>query len=487
MNYFLSLHAPALRGNAFIRDVSLRIAKWRRSTRRLGGFWLGRGQYLGSLDEQVEMFLTLLGYEIWESASASMTWQGLITQMELTAGDLVWKRSLLDVANHVRAIYSSIGNNQLTNGGGESGVWAGYNSPTLVEQSTAWRTEGAYSIHINAGGASKGAYVQQNISITKRTPYDMRLSVKLVSGLWMLVVARTDTGQALTEMQTNEVGETVMRCSIPDINEYTGTVNIWIETIGGTGEIYCDAGVFQRGPMRAESAIYEDATSQSEFGKIETVLLKAGMTTAAANSECQTYLQEHAWPRSLAPDDLSMRAALPIGRKARDPQLLVVASGYWSTLNFRHSPITGTDEASDHVTALVNASEFISPGLIETNTMTFQIEQRAPVKVGDTLREIAEAGDAGGNKWGVGVYENRRLEYTKIPEELSYRYRDGKLWNAGGAEVEPWLVRPGWIYLDEAPIRQAFASDSVIDDPHWMYAEEVEFEAPDKVRFRRAR
>lgn len=485
MGFGLKLYDRVRRGNAFIRDVTENLKGWQRSIRDPGGFWMGSARYEGTEEDKMHLFLNGLLYEMREADGGRATWEGVIAEMELSVGEMVWRRSIWNVANALRTIYSSIGDNLLTNGGGESGNWTAYNGGA-PSQYTGWRTEGTYSIRIVAAAASRGAYIQQGVSVAARTPYDLRVTVNLISGLWLLVVARTDNGQALAEMQTATAGEEVLRLSIPDSNEYAGTVNIWIETVGGAGEIYCDAAVFQRGPIRAETGWYEDAASQAEFGRVEEMLLRAGMTVTAANNEAATRLREKAWPKSLPPDEFEAEFAVELRRSLNvGVGLSLTMMGHFGTMNFRHSLLKGTDEATNHVNALLAGAEFVSAGVIQSNTMQYQIEARAPVKIGDTLVEIAEAGDASGQRWSLGVFEGRRLDYMQTPQELGYRYLRGRLLDAHSGHIDPWRVRPGWVLLEDAPVGPGFPSVYASDNPRWVYANEVEFEAPDKIRFRR--
>jgi len=474
------------RGNRFIRDVTAAIGHtWRRSIRSYGGFWVGTCKLAGSTTELLDIFLNGLMYEIREVDAGLITWEGIISEMSVTIGKQRWVRSIFEVFNAMRSIYSSIGNSMLTNGGGESGVWTGYNAPTTLEQSTAWRTQGTYSIHIVAGADDRGAYVQQNVAITAKTPYDARLSCNVVSGTWQLAIVRADTGALLADAQTDEVGEIVLRCRVSDGNDFAGNVHMRIATVGATGEIYCDAGVFQRGAIRAETAWAEDIPSQEEFGRIEEVLLRAGMTTSAANAEVQTLLQTRAWPRSMPADEFQANFERALLQAEGPARLDITVAGYFATLNFIHTLLAGTDGASDHVNALVAESAFVTARLVETNTMPFQIDDRAPERLGDTLLDIARAGDASGNRWNIGVYEGRALDYGMANTGLSYHYRNGTLLSEAQTPVQPWLARPGWVRLDDAPVAPGFDSSNIFDDPRWLFAEEVEFQMPDQLRFRR--
>jgi hypothetical protein len=307
----------------------------------------------------------------------------------------------------------------------------------------------------------------------------MRLSVKVVSGTWQLVIAHAaDHTLVLGSAEISDVGESVIEAMISDASTYSGNVDIWIASTVATGEIYCDAGVFQRGPMRAESDIHEDTTSQSEYGRIEQVLLRAGMKTIAANNEVESYLHRHVWPRSLPPSEVQLLRESEI-------TLTMFLTGYGATLNFRNATVTGTDTCYNHVNALTAASEFVTAGYLQANANYYQIEQRTPVKVLDTLQQIADSGDGDGARWSIGVFENKKLCYEKVSNAIKYHFRNGKFYTVSNRIVDPVALRPGWVYLDDSPTRAAFAGESMIDDRNVAYMDEVEFIAPNTVSWHR--
>src|SRR3990172_5002780 len=164
MSYSLILRDPIKHGTKTLLDGSLRILDWRRSIKRIGGFWSGSGRLFGSEVELSYLFYSGLFGDLLETDGGLVTWNGYVADMTLKRGIYTQRRSTLDMANSIRVVYTSIGDNLLTNGGGESGAWASYNG-AVVTQSAAWHVEGLYSIRVQAGGASRGAYIQQNLSI----------------------------------------------------------------------------------------------------------------------------------------------------------------------------------------------------------------------------------------------------------------------------------------------------------------------------------
>lgn len=478
----IHFYAPVLRGNGYLRDATRYVRSWSHVIRRRGGFWSAEAQYEDARERMLDLFANGLMLDVRRTREGLTCWHGFLSAMELELDGATWQRSIFDVANRIKSLYTNIAPNLLTNGGGESGAWTGYNSPTTVEQSTAWKTDGTYSIHIVAGAASKGAWIQQTITIAARTVYDLKVSVKIESGTWLLAVVRDDTDEGLAEAQTNDAGEAVLMCSIADTNEYSGDVSIRIETVGATGEIYCDAGEFVRAPQQAETGLAEDTLSQAEYGRIEAVLLRAGLTTEAANNEVAAYLRDHAWPRTTPSEEFQIGA---VRAKRAQPKLTLSLSGYWATLAFLHAPALVTDDASVLIENLIAPSPYVSVGRIQNNTTQIAIDARAPIKITEALLDIAAASDTTGLAWSIGVYEDRQLVSEPIERRIDYRFVKGQMRDANRALVALECVRPGWMYLEDTPVTVNALSPDGLDDPHWVYIDEVQFEEPDTLRLRK--
>ncbi len=426
--------------------------------------------YDAPLDEQLELFLEGMMREVRETVGGLVTWMGFIGDMRLTLDGVTYTRSLLDRANAVRCIYTRLGDNQFTNGSAESGAWTAYNSPTTLAQSTTWASDGDNSCHIVGDSANDGATIQGGITVVAAKPYEARVSVNLVSGTWKLEIYREDTGASLGSTTEATAGQRVMRATISDTNTFAGTVGVRLYHTTAAGEIYGDGAVFQEGPQRAETSWYHDTASQDEYGRIEDVLLEGGMSDAAANAKAQTELAKRAWPRTLPPRQSREGAALADG-------LELTVYGYAFTLRNRYTERTGTDAASDHVTNVVTDSEFVSTGVIETNSLDFKIDERGPLRVWEILREIALAGDASGNRWVCGVTGRRVFDYQAAETVLAYHYRGGQLLNPASGLMEPWFALPGLARIDEMPVGPGDISGDEADDPRVIYLEEVEFDA----------
>jgi len=134
--------------------------------------------------------MTGLGLELREISGGLITWQGFISELEMTLGGVIWRRAMLPVRNAVKLLFSRTGDTLLTNGDAESGVWTAYTvggTPTIT-QDTTWRTGGTYSMKIVATAGGQGAYVGQSIAISAKTAYLFEVNVKITSSIWLFVV-----------------------------------------------------------------------------------------------------------------------------------------------------------------------------------------------------------------------------------------------------------------------------------------------------------
>lgn len=475
----LNLLDTIKRGSAPLGNVKKALGRtYRRSVRRIGGYYYGTAEWHGEDYEKLEMFQDGMMRQLVESLGGLTTWRGFVAGMVLTLDGQKFERRWDGRANRVKAIYSRIGDNQFTNGGAESGAWTAYNTPTTLEVSTAWYTEGAQSCHIVADSANDGATIQTGITIVAAKAYDCRLSVRLVSGTWKLEIYRTDTGATLASVSENTAGDHTINCSISDTNTYAGAIGVRFYCTDAAGEIYADAGVFQEAPARAETAWSEDADAQDEYGVMEEVLLLAGQSDEDANDKAVTYRKENAWTRARPPSEFDEE--MPASGDDEDGsgvKLEVEFYGDAYTVRNKYSTRTGTDTRSNHVTNLVGDCEFVSAGTIEENLREYFIDTQAPIRIWEILKDIALAGDLNGALWQCGVFGDRLFDYKPVETAILYHARGGKLYHTGGGLVEPWLAVPGYCYVDDLPIGPADLTGDDGDDPHVLFLEEVEFDA----------
>jgi hypothetical protein len=487
-NFSLMLYNSLKRGNGALWNCTDRMLEtWRRSIRAIGGYWIGTAEYKGTRDDLLEMYLDGMLREVREDVGGLITWQGYIAEMELTLNGVRYIRSILPVANAIKVSYTRIGDTMLTNGGAESSAWTvgtggacGWTGAATVTQSTTWVNTGTYSCKIVSPGGVEGAWIEgsgYDLTIVAGVQYDITGVVYAESGSWRISCNRSDTDESLAFDSTNGgLGERLVKMTIPASNTFAGTVDLRV-TSEDTGVIYCDTFAFQLGAVAAQTGWRIDSDSMTEHGRLETVLLEASMTSAAANAKAATTLKKQAWIKSLPPNEFTLIGADLLGET--HDKLSMTVHGYVHTLANKYSLTTGTAAASNHVSAVIGEAEFVTTGGITSNTMQYQIDNRGPIKHWQILMDIIKAGDASGNRWVGGVYGGRMFDYGLADGLIAYRYRGGKFYNAAGGEMEPWFAEPGHLlYLDDAPLGPGQISGNDEDDPHIVFVSEVEMGPP---------
>jgi len=462
------LYESLQRGNAHLWNVKDKVgATWKSRIRSRGGYWTAECLLNDTLDTQEKWFQEALMREIRLTVGGQTVWRGFNAEMELRRHGEVFRRWWGDLHNRVKAYYTRIAENLFTNGSVESGTWTSYGTPTTNEQSTTWKTHGVYSCHLVADEDDDGATIQTGITVVADKRYDCSVQVNIISGTWRMGIYQV--GGAAIDVTTQEgPAQCKMSASIPEDSAYAGDILVRIFTESATGEIYCDEASFREAPVSAETSYYEDADSQVEYGVLEEALLEAGMSDAAANAKAYTTLRESAWPRAKTPNE---------GLIKGQDGLTVTFYGYVFTLRNKFSLLSAAEAASTLVTNVLGEAAYVSAGIIETNSMIYQVEDRGPMRGWEVIKEVVEAGDASGGRWTGGVYADRLFNYQAAANELIGHWRGGELYHMAGGLLEPWYALPGNVYMDDMPLGPADLNGIYADNPRVAFIEEVEFDA----------
>jgi len=235
---------------------------------------------------------------------------------------------------------------------------------------------------------------------------------------------------------------------------------------------YRDAGV------QASTGWAENTDSSDEYGEIQYIDTISEAVAAAATALRDTRLADFAFPRS------RMVGGLEFGGQPREwaaDNLQITVAGYVATMNWRYreSSIAAT-AASTAIADLVDDSEFVLAGVIDTNSMNVDMDCTTPQRLWDAIEDIISQGDASGNRWVGGVYQDRKFNYNQAATEVEYYIRNGILMDRGGSRVIPSLLKPDFIVRNvNAPSGGTPIGGNMWDDPRNAWITEVEFVAPD--------
>lgn len=490
-----TLYNNIQRGNAALWGVSERIRKtWRRSIRAIGGYWLGTCEYRGTRDEMLEMFLEGMMRELREDVGGLVTWEGFIAEMRLTLDGITYIRSMVDLVNAAKLLYTRIGETLLSNGGAESGAWSvasgkgGITGSATVTQTAEWVNTGTYSCKIVSASGIRGANIQgaagatYPITIIANAAYEITGVINVVSGSWRISCNRADNDASLAfDSSRSAIGEKTIKMTIPATNTYAGLVDLRITSENAAGTVYGDSFSFTLAPYQAQTGWHTDADSISEYGRMELASLEIAMSSAAANAKAATIVSKQAWSKSLPPNEFTLIGAdLENESGEAKDKLEMTLHGYVHTLANKYIVLTGTGAASTLITSsITNEAEFIDTGSINTNALSYYIDPRGPIKHWQVLMDIINAGDASGNRWIGGVSAGRLFDYGLADGQVAYRYRGGRFYHSSGGELEPWFAEPGHLlYLDDAPVGPGQISSNLEDDPHVVFVSEVEMGPP---------
>jgi hypothetical protein len=453
-------------------DLTAKFPVWRHSTRAVGGNWQAEGEYVGTPDEMRDFFFNSLGLRLVVSAGGVGYWEGPIVRMEYATKGQTFVRTLEDRANRVKLIYTKVGPQLLANGDVESGAWTAVGTPSTHATTTDWFAKGTTAMHVVTDAADEGTQVEAGVTISASRAYVCSVIVNVVSGTWTLKVLDGSSNVIAQRATDGAAGREWLQCQIPDTNTVT-SVTVRLTADDASREVYADGAVLRSAPTRSETKWYEDTDSIAAHGRIEGIFLEGEMTDTEADNQAQRKLAEHAWPRTRGPE---RGGTLAIERKLED-KLVVTAMGMVWTLGWRHALTDGTDQADNHVAALLDESEFVASAgaLIDTNTAEVLIESSNPVTLWRALEKVIEVGDGAGATWMGGVYPGKEFRFNARPTGTQYDFQNGNLTARGGGDVVLLEVEPGWVLNLDMPLEPTEAGAADEDDPRRLFMKEVWF------------
>ena len=145
--------------------------------------------------------------------------------------------------------------------------------------------------------------------------------------------------------------------------------------------------------------------------------------------------------------------------------------------------IVGIDVGTTKICTLVGESEFVTAGVIETNTVQVQQRFMSPTRVWDGIERLTNVGDTSGNRYVVQVVPGRTLNYQKAATAVFYTIRDGRLFFIDGSAVMPSEVRADRI-ARRADAPSGFQNAGEFADPRNTYIDEMDFIAPGLIRIK---
>jgi len=470
-------------------------------------------------------FNTWIGYVVKESAFGMQAWEGIIYSMQLTLDGAVYEISLMPESwhNNVDVYYSDLAVVDTDQGalsytlhdteqGALSYTTEGADDTftDAGQDFTDWKTtsgDAEYQIDVtNTDGTITWAYLGDEVSNTEILVYT---NIGLTTSGWngqapagltpssynvIRVGSLNDAGQDFGDWETTDAGvDSVYRVQVANSDNTTSwgymgaslaAANILVytsaaratrgwngeDTAGKTPEHYEVITVADYG-VRRDTDWSANDDSVDEYGEMEYIITLSGSQPIPATALRDSNLTEFAWPR-----------ARFIGVADQPDSLTVTCAGFWSTLFWRYWEHSRTAAANTLISDLAGDGEFTTAGRIDANTLVMTADGfPMPQRIADILEWLADKGDAAGNIWKCGIYENRKVIYEQAPTTVDYIWRDGRLLNNAGQAVVPQLLKPGFYVRTESALGavQPPGTSGVWDDPQVAYVDEVEWSRDD--------
>jgi hypothetical protein len=464
-SFTISLYENPIIDDSYLGNFTSHFSSWRHSIRDLGGCWQGEGEFIGSSAEMENFFLANLGKRIRVSSGGIDWYEGQIVEMELVKRGQPFTRTMLEM---------KVGPQLFSNGDVESGAWGSVGTPSTIETTTDWWTRGTTAMHCITDAADEGMEIEAAISISASIAYTCSVILNVVSGTWALKVLQAGTSTVIAQRSTDgSTGRIWLSCEITDDNSQT-SVDVQITADASSRECYADGAILRTAPFRSQTKWHQDADSIRAYGRIEAVILRGEMADDEADGEALKELTDNAWPRTKPPE---RGGTLGVTQMPTQDSLRITCMGLSWSLSWRHALTDGTDQADNHITALVDESELIasSSAVIDANTTETFLEASDPQPLWRLIEKIVVTGDGAGNPWMAGVYPGKEFRFEARPTGTQYEVRGGEVTWLGGGRVPPLEFSPGYCYMVDMPEAPTPAGAADADNPKRVWLSETWF------------
>ena len=432
-------------GSVFDSDLTHYFRNsWSSSKRSSGGYWTGDGTISNISKWKLwQMFDTWIGKRVVEMSYGRVTWEGEITYLELSIDGNVYAQSLDPEIWHNR-------------------VKTQYTYPRIEDTN-----QGIMAYDPDAGNSFQDE--DQNFDDWKTVAGD---------AVYAITVFNDDTtvcsgylGNVFTTTNAND--------SIHVFRDIARSDSGWLgDETAKTPLSYVVNHVLNAG-VQFETAWGEDTGSSDIYGESEYIdVLPDECNSIVADASRDRRLKEHAYPKNIP------SGGLVAGGELGQNQLYMACAGYVFSMNRRfYEDDVEPLAISTQISTLVSASEFITPGTIETNAMEIPIAcGEIPLKIWDQVESFVLAGDASGTRYVGGVGRGRTFDYREAETTAAYSWQRGKLIDDLGHPVEATLIRPDIIVRTGGPFATASVSGNAWNQMNEVYITETEFIAPNGYR-----
>jgi hypothetical protein len=396
-------------GSASPMDITDLARDWSRSIVLQGGDWAGSFS-MPLTKRAFNAFDSWMGCDIAERSGGGVSWGGMVYEMELSQGGVVWRRTFEDMANRIQAQYTN------DNGDDQATAWA-------VIQSSIDRYGTREDILTPTTSLADVATNLTNKHLREHGwPHPVASSFGGEDGLSVSVCGYIFTLNWRHTTQDHELSGTWF------LNGFGDPVPDELYWAGGDLSPYATA--LANAPARY--SVWESYTT----GEI---------TWAYLGPLCIDGAHVPVTHGAVESIKLYTDAALTV------PGYNVIAT----------PPVWGPGWIRDHTWIRTNASRWIGD-IIENDSeflrggIGLQDENRTqvdraqfdiattPARCWEAIQSVVSLGDPDNLPWRIHVGHDRKLHFTPVGTTPNYYYCDNN-WYAdpSGSPVNPWQLRPG--------------------------------------------
>ncbi len=223
-------------------------------------------------------------------------------------------------------------------------------------------------------------------------------------------------------------------------------------------------------------------SSQAKYGILAKVFSVGGIDSSAVAGLQAMLLERYSQPpRS---EDLN----LPGDTGLRYIDLKLECIGYAHLLQkyTYNSTTAGTQNLSAKLAAIVAAEpNALFSSSVTTNTIQVPATQTDDAEAWGLIKSLLALGDASLNRYTFGVYEDRRVTYKPVANNVVYvrPLREGAsvIQDAQGGLLQPWEVRPGSYVLVTDLLPGKPVNSDLNAEQRAIFADTVQYRMPDSL------
>lgn len=234
--------------------------------------------------------------------------------------------------------------------------------------------------------------------------------------------------------------------------------------------------------LRTVTTALDDIVSQAKYGILQGVYSAGNLESGSVTPLQQSLLNRYASPPQS--EDLTLPG--DVLKTMLDVDIECIGFIHLLQKYQYAEAAVGADDLSTVLEAVIDANPnalFLKS--ITSNTLQVPTYSADDTEAWSLIKKLVLLGDSSYNRYLFGVYEDRRIVYAPVTDEVFYirPLREGAstIQDARGSLVSPWRIRPGkYIQIADYVPGKPLGTD-LNKDLNVLFAETVQFRAPNSV------